>query len=108
MSKRWASSRVLGSFCPVFRSLLTIPRRIWVTSCSRIGTSLFLEIQIRMRNSFRQFGPKLVGEVRTQILQNLKLGSCRPLVSGLEIQQSESIVAFGVIGFATDGFLIRR
>ena len=31
-----------------FRSLLTMPRTICVTSCSRIGTSLFLESQRRI------------------------------------------------------------
>src|ERR1041384_1224442 len=45
---RRARSRVLGSRSDVFRSLLTIPSTICVTSCSRIGTSLFLESQRRM------------------------------------------------------------
>src|SRR6185295_213822 len=48
MLYRRASSRVLGSFCPGFRSLLTMPRTICVASCSRSGTSLLFESQIRI------------------------------------------------------------
>src|SRR6185436_11094539 len=46
MSYRRASSRVLGSFWPGLRSLLTMPSRICVASCSRSGTSLLFESQI--------------------------------------------------------------
>src|ERR1043166_5314477 len=48
MWERRARSRVLGSRSEIFRSLLTIPSTICVTSCSRIGTSLLLEIQRRI------------------------------------------------------------
>src|SRR6476660_7146784 len=48
MLKRRANSRVLGSFCFTLRSPLSIPSRIWVTSCSRRGTSLFFESQSRI------------------------------------------------------------
>ena len=39
---------MLGRRSPILRSLLTIPRTICVTNCSRIGTSLLLEIHNRM------------------------------------------------------------
>src|SRR5947199_2975422 len=49
MLKRRASSRVLGNFCPGFKSKLTMPSIICVANCSRTGTSLFFESQIRIR-----------------------------------------------------------